>query len=395
MRQKFNPSLIIYLIVFSGPLLALAGPLITSVFISVSLIIIYNLRKSSKEMFALFYYDKIMLMCLVFLLYALFTSYWSANTARSVSTIIKLLLLFGTGIYVQYLLNYNIIQPIKLKKNYLIWSLIVINLILMFECMSGHLLNVFLREMFHFKIDNLREPGEKATALFTVLLPVLYTYLYEKSWSYILLILITVINYCTHNMLAALVAFVISLLAMGIGLLMKRTAIKIIMFGMILFLIYTPIFFMLILQGEYVQQEIIPSLPSNWLERVSMWNNALILMQERPFIGWGINASDSLNKFANSNQNIIQLHPHNAFIQIWLETGVLGVSIVAIILYQLYLKLSTITNPKKISVLLGCISAFFVFSMLSFGIWQTWWLSTIWIAVIVNNIMNFHNNPKL
>ncbi|AIL65376.1 Lipid A core - O-antigen ligase [Rickettsiales bacterium Ac37b] len=392
MNQKFNPSLLIYLIVFSGPILALSGGLIASIFIVMALIIIYNLKGSSKEVLKLLRADNIVLMFLIFLLYALITSYWSANKMRSLSTIIKIFLLFGTGMYVFRLLSSSALQPMKLRKNYLIWALIIVNTLLMAECLSGHSLNVFLRNIFSFKVDKLREPGEKATALFTILLPVLYTYLYEKSWSYLFLILITVLNYCTHNMLAALLSVCIALIAMGMGIVIKRVAVKIIMFSIILLFIYTPVIFIIILQCEYVKDYIIPNLPFNCLERVNMWNNALILIQDRPFLGWGINASDALNKLVNQSQNIIQLHPHNAFIQIWLETGLLGVSIISIILYQLYLKLSTITNAKQISIYMGSISAFFVFAMLSFGIWQTWWLSTLWIVVIINYIIT--KNPN-
>ncbi|MFV9903731.1 MAG: O-antigen ligase family protein [Rickettsiales endosymbiont of Dermacentor nuttalli] len=368
-------------------MLALSGPLITFVYITISLIVMYSLKGRARETLVLLRNDNMSLMCLVFLLYAALTSYWSANKMRSLSTVLKILLVFTTGLYVLYLLKYSTYQSMKLKKNYLIWVLIILNIILMIECLSGHSLNIFLRNIFHFKINKLREPGEKATALFTVMLPVLYTYLYEKSRAYGLLIVVTILNYSTHNMFAALVSVLAALFAMGMGMIMKRIAIKIIMFSIILFLIYTPVIFTLVLQCEYVVNNIIPILPQNWFERVYMWNNALILMQERPFLGWGINASEALNKIVNQHQDIIQLHPHNSFIQIWLETGVVGVSVISIILYQMYLKFSMISNTKQISVMLGMVSAFFVFAMLSFGMWQTWWLSALWISVIMYNII--------
>jgi len=76
------------------------------------------------------------------------------------------------------------------------------------------------------------------------------------------------------------------------------------------------------------------------------------------------------------------LHPHNAGLQIWLELGIPGTlafaALLAILLQRARaLGLAGVAAPF---LLLQFLSAF-LFSEVSFGIWQSWWQAVLWINI--------------
>ena len=70
-------------------------------------------------------------------------------------------------------------------------------------------------------------------------------------------------------------------------------------------------------------------LPYSWLHRSEIWDFMSYRIQERPWLGWGVGSSHlllpalphgDLYVFAKGPVG----HPHNAFVQLWVELGVLG-----------------------------------------------------------------------
>ena len=81
----------------------------------------------------------------------------------------------------------------------------------------------------------------------------------------------------------------------------------------------------------------------------------------------------------------IPLHPHNNFLEIWLELGLLGIIIVSFLWINI-IKLGT--NIRKKSYILGtgvCTSiiTIFVICNLSFGAFQAWWMASIGLIFLV------------
>ena len=78
---------------------------------------------------------------------------------------------------------------------------------------------------------------------------------------------------------------------------------------------------------------------AHWLKhsgqhRVEIWHFAAERALEKPLFGWGFNASryvpngDAVSHFLPPGQSLIPLHPHDAFLQVWLEIGAVGAVIV-------------------------------------------------------------------
>jgi O-antigen ligase len=130
--------------------------------------------------------------------------------------------------------------------------------------------------------------------------------------------------------------------------------------------------------------------------RVEIWHFAAERTLERPLLGWGFNASryvpngDEISHFLPPGQSLIPLHPHDAFLQVWLEIGAVGAIIVAGILL---LGLRAIGQwPAAVArFTLPGYAAGLVIAGLAFGIWQSWWMATLaFSAVAYRMIGNEH-----
>lgn len=109
-------------------------------------------------------------------------------------------------------------------------------------------------------------------------------------------------------------------------------------------------------------------LPLSWAERMGYWVFARARVGDHPWQGWGLDASRT---FAPQ----IQLHPHNGPLQLWLELGVLG-PILAAMLWILALR--RVSFPARNLVAAGTGASamvYLMFHLVSFGVWQEWWLA--------------------
>ncbi|MCP4922978.1 MAG: hypothetical protein GY915_02965 [bacterium] len=118
-----------------------------------------------------------------------------------------------------------------------------------------------------------------------------------------------------------------------------------------------------------------------------------------PILGYGLNSSNS-SKFKNYKQKVITnykkrisynlpaipLHPHNNILQWWLELGGIGVTLIGLLLFSLMWRLRN-TSPLFWAASAGFLTTAGAIAFVSFGAWQSWWLTTFWIALIFFNIL--------
>jgi exopolysaccharide production protein ExoQ len=126
---------------------------------------------------------------------------------------------------------------------------------------------------------------------------------------------------------------------------------------------------------------------AHWLKhsgqhRIEIWHFVAQKTLEHPLFGYGFNASryvpngDAVSQFLPPGQSLIPLHPHDAFLQVWLETGAVGAIIVVAILLAA-LKATTYWPAGVARFTLPGYAAGLVVAGLAFGIWQSWWMATI------------------
>lgn len=129
-------------------------------------------------------------------------------------------------------------------------------------------------------------------------------------------------------------------------------------------------------------------LPDSWAIRVDIWHFAIARIEEKALLGWGLDASRSFTdtyRFKAFELPNISLHPHNFGLQLWLETGLIGVSLFSAATLMLAIRVSSSWNLGRLqgAAIAGSSGAMLVFMTLSFGAWQEWfWACAAWVAAM-------------
>lgn len=130
--------------------------------------------------------------------------------------------------------------------------------------------------------------------------------------------------------------------------------------------------------------------------RFVIWQFAGTHALERPMTGWGLDAARSFpggKATAPVTTRMCQppcatqveqlpLHPHNMALQWWLELGLPGAALGATILFWFFHLIPRVALDRiEEGLLVGQLTAATMIAALSYGAWQSWWLSTLVIAL--------------
>lgn len=121
--------------------------------------------------------------------------------------------------------------------------------------------------------------------------------------------------------------------------------------------------------------------------RLFIYQFVLGKIAERPLAGFGFDSSRAISggkTEAFAGAPLLPLHPHNAILQIWLELGAVGAVIAAVLVILVLRRLLAFSaNPGPAAMASATFAAFTTIALLSFGIWQNWWLMTAWFAAVL------------
>jgi O-antigen ligase len=119
--------------------------------------------------------------------------------------------------------------------------------------------------------------------------------------------------------------------------------------------------------------------------RLLIWDFAVEKIAERPWLGWGFDASRALpggkEHVMRGAGEAMPLHPHNGLLQIWLELGAVGGVIAAGVAYAALRRILALASvPIAAAFAAALTMSSLTIALISFGIWQNWWLATVWLA---------------
>ena len=114
----------------------------------------------------------------------------------------------------------------------------------------------------------------------------------------------------------------------------------------------------------------------SWSERLGYWAYAQEWISDEPARGWGLDAS---RMFAPG----IQLHPHDAALQIWLELGLIGAVAAAVVWVAIFAGLHRDRSDLRVAASAGCGAVYLTFNAFSFGVWQEWWVALAAMACAI------------
>lgn len=139
------------------------------------------------------------------------------------------------------------------------------------------------------------------------------------------------------------------------------------------------------------------------VHRTYIWDFTIARIKERPILGWGLDASRRMpggdDKVTVSGFNkagapgagrvemtgqVMPLHPHNGALQIWLELGALGAALTAGLILLAAESLRKLRLSRAAAAAsAGSFAAGLIVALVSYGIWQGWWLAALFLMAAV------------
>lgn len=123
-------------------------------------------------------------------------------------------------------------------------------------------------------------------------------------------------------------------------------------------------------------------IPDSWELRLEAWSYAAQRIVEKPIGGWGFDASRAMTEtieHAGAEIRVLPLHPHNAGLHLWLETGVVGAALaaaVALLVARAAARAPGLTRSQAAAGA-AALGAYVLMAQVSYGVWQEWWTAAI------------------
>ncbi|MDD3288161.1 MAG: O-antigen ligase family protein [Alphaproteobacteria bacterium] len=142
-----------------------------------------------------------------------------------------------------------------------------------------------------------------------------------------------------------------------------------------------------VFQGIFINNiNWINKLPNSWGARAEIWDYMAYRIMERPLLGWGPGVSYKL-PIESPNLLIYKYiagpasHPHNAFVQLWVEMGVPGLvlgAVFALMVLRLAVNLPSRAAPFAMAAWGGCL----VLSLCAYDLWTDSFLAMFALVVL-------------
>lgn len=128
-----------------------------------------------------------------------------------------------------------------------------------------------------------------------------------------------------------------------------------------------------------------PDFPFSFAHRIDIWQFAADRASERPWLGWGLDASRAIpegNRVTEGlamERPVMPLHPHNLFLQARLELGWVGSALLAWFGLVLLARIGRLPHAPR-AFALSCYASAVLVACFAYGAWQTWWVCTLLLA---------------
>jgi O-antigen ligase len=338
------------------------------------------------------------LLCAALLGWALVTALWSAEARHGVGTALSLGALLALATMTARALEEDDAAHVAQIGRVLLPSVALGIAVLAFDQASGNLFRLAVRGFpaWDARITSGLKPAVSVLAL---LLPML---LLVPGLSRAIVGAVLAAGVAVALWLPGETAKIATIIGLGVAFtayMAPRLSARLMAAGLGLVLLATPLLFSAVVSRS---PDLSP-LPASAAHRVLIWDFVLARIEERPVLGWGMDASRSLpggrdtfddptlDRFGltapaerilfGRHSAQLPLHPHNAALHIWLETGMVGAVLAGALVAAMALALGA--APVITAAGLGVLASGMVTGLLSFGVWQPWWVATLMLAAVL------------
>lgn len=116
--------------------------------------------------------------------------------------------------------------------------------------------------------------------------------------------------------------------------------------------------------------------------RAEIWSFVATRIAERPLQGWGLDSARSMpggKDLIDGHAERLPLHPHNNILQLWLELGLPGAALMAILASVAARRVCAQADRVGRLALLAALAATLAVAATGYGVWQAWWMGALWI----------------
>lgn len=244
----------------------------------------------------------------------------------------------------------------------------------------------------NFDDDPLTPFNSNAVVLALLIWPVFFALWKHSKVGSAILLSFALIVLSVSSSLAALVAFFLTISVVfvrsALGAYAGRAIIVVVVLGVLLAPHIIRHLEAQSLVGEIFNSSV-ESLPSSLTHRLAMWTFASDLIEENSIFGLGAGASRHIPqehlKIADDVE-LMPLHPHNMSLQARLELGIPGTIILSVIVGMVLWCLNgKARDGQPVGLALAMAISWLFVANVSYGIWQSWWVASIFLIAIVYN----------
>jgi len=345
------------------------------------------------------------LMTMAIPLYGAISSLWSITPAVSIKMSV---VICGTIFIGMLLANNSILKDFEKKILFEKWFVAggLIGFTLLFvENITNAGLSRFAYELFG--INDVRlvtnYPNQSGPVIFNPGISAASLYLWPLGLilfrKFSKFVFITVVGFCFLGICigvptAPVLALIVGFSTMVITGLAKRFGLKLLILATAMYTLLAPVIPSLLPDPTDPQSSLSRYYVLSDIHRYMIWNTTYNHIKDKPIFGHGLDSTRALYSHEDriTTEVVIRatgirhkifaepipLHPHNAFLQVWLELGVVGAGLLAFFLVKILSLVQKVTrNHWEAAVCYGVFTSGLTISSLSYGIWQSWWLGSL------------------
>lgn len=320
---------------------------------------------------------------------------WSLNPLNSLISAIKSSTEFLFGLLLVHNIAKIKIKTLKIEK-ILLASLVTCFILFGFEYLSEGKVSLLFRELFQKKESNVfyLHNLDRGIALLTLVGWLIIGFLLKKNnnilaiLTYAVLLVVLIFS----DNLAAMVGHVI---AAFVFLLTRFTIFRNPKILCLLLAIGAIFMFTLAfkIDPHKVSQEN-ELLPLSAKHRLFIWNYVAENSKSRTILGIGFNSTrifpvddSQIIDFRGAKLHPLPVHPHNNIMQVYFELGIIGLILYLALACKYLLiigknyRTDNYLEKNWIAAKYACFSAYFTIAMISYNLWQSWWMAAaIWVC---------------
>jgi exopolysaccharide production protein ExoQ len=321
----------------------------------------------------------------VLVLWGAVSAAWSPNAARSLLIATRLAGLFAAGLALIAAIR-EIAAPERLLRCFFAGIALGIVILVVQRAMDGLLTRPFF--VHRFVAPELNQASDTLAILVLPTSALLWHW--RRRGAALLLPLVAAAVICglvgTTAQLSLAVAVVVALLFYPWRAVLARLAALL----SILVIVTAPLTFARLAQSGpllHMADHFKSSVP----HRLLIWSFVGDRIAEKPLFGWGLDASRAIpggKEWIRPGQPWLPLHPHDAPLQLWLELGVPGAVLFALVAARLWLGLGAARWPRLFAAAsAGALAAATTEALATYGIWEEWWMGTLWFSLFLILVM--------